>query len=215
MELRRLIVIKDTVHAEGGLPAVEPVTRVAACAVIVNPLAEQASDELEPLVTWGAELGERLVKECVAVLPHPPVAYGKAAIVGTDGDIEHAAALLHPRMGKPMRDAIGGGQAIIPSNVKIGAAGAPSTFRWPQGRCWSFDEIDTLSVTIGGAPRPDEIVVIVALSDGGRPRPRVAKSGAVRRPSRGEPLMGVRYSFSGAASPRPLATTSRSTSRTT
>jgi hypothetical protein len=166
MDLRRLVVVKDTVHAEGGLPAVEPVTRVAACAVIANPLAGQATDALEPLVEWGAELGERLVK-----------------IVGTDGDIEHAAALIHPRMGKPMRDAIGGGQALIPSNVKIGAAGAAIDI--PLGHkddMWSFNEIDTLTVRIGGAPRPNEIVVIVALSDGGRPRPRVAKSGAVPPP---------------------------------
>jgi hypothetical protein len=183
MELRRLIVIKETVHAEGGLPAVEPVTRVAACAVIANPLARAVSDELEPLVSWGADLGERLVKECVAHLPHPAVAYGKGAIVGTGGDIEHAAALIHPRMGKPMRDAIGGGQALIPSNVKIGAVSASIDI--PLGHkddAWSFNEIDTLTVTVGGAPRPDEIVVIVALSDGGRPRPRVAKSGAVPPP---------------------------------
>ena len=86
-------------------------------------------------------------------------------------------------MGKPMRDAIGGGQALIPSNVKIGAAGASIDI--PLGHkddMWSFNEIDTLTVTIGGAPRPNEIVVIVALSDGGRPRPRVAKSGAVPPP---------------------------------
>jgi hypothetical protein len=183
MDLRRLVVVKETIHAEGGLSAVEPVTRVAACAVIGNPLAGQATDQLDVLIPWGAELGERLVKECLAVLPHPAVAYGKAAIVGADGDIEHAAALLHPRMGKPMRDAIGGGQAIIPSNVKIGAAGASVDV--PLGHkddVWSFNEIDTLTVTVGGAPRPKEILVIVALSDGGRPRPRVAKSGAVPPP---------------------------------
>jgi Amino acid synthesis len=71
MDIRRLIVIKDTVHSEGGLPAVEPVTRVAACAVIGNPLADQASDQIDTLIPWGAELGERLVKECLAVLPVP------------------------------------------------------------------------------------------------------------------------------------------------
>ena len=185
MELRRLIVIKDTVHAEGGLPAVEPVTRVAACAVIVNPLAGQAADALEPLVALGRGTGRAPGRGMPSpLLPHPAVSYGKAAIVGTDGDIEHAAALLHPRMGKPMRDAIGGGQALIPSNVKIGAAGASIDI--PLGHkddMWSFNEIDTLTVTIGGAPRPNEIVVIVALSDGGRPRPRVAKSGAVPPPA--------------------------------
>jgi hypothetical protein len=183
MEIRRLVVFKDTINAEGGLPAVEPVTRVAACALIENPLAGQATDQLEALIPYGAELGEQLVKECLAVLPRPAVAYGKAAIVGVDGDIEHAAALLHPRMGKPMREAIGGGQAIIPSNVKIGAAGASIDI--PLGHkddVWSFNEIDTMTVMVSGAPRPKEILVIVALSDGGRPRPRVAKSGAVPPP---------------------------------
>ena len=180
MDIRRLVLVKDTIHAEGGLPAVQPVTRVAACAVIGNPLAGQATDELEVLLAFGAELGERLVKEALAALPGPPVAYGKAAIVGTDGEMEHAAAILHPRMGKPMRDAIGGGQAIIPSNIKVAAAGA--TIDLPLGHkddVWSFDEIDTMTLMVSGAPRPNEILVIVALSDGGRPRPRVAKSGVV------------------------------------
>ncbi len=183
MDIWRVVVVKDTIHAEGGLAAVEPVTRVAACAVIRNPLAGQATDQLDALIPLGAELGERLVKECLTALPHPAVAYGKAAIVGSNGDIEHAAALLHPRMGKPMRDAIGGGQAIIPSNVKIGAVGAAIDI--PLGHkddVWSFNEIDTFTVMVGGAPRPDEIVVIVALSDGGRPRPRVSKAGAVPPP---------------------------------
>jgi Amino acid synthesis len=186
MDILRLVVVKETVHAEGGLPAVEPVTRVAACAVIANPLAGQSTDQLDILVDCGAELGERLVRECLAVLPHRAVAYGKAAIVGVDGDIEHAAALLHPRMGKPMRDAIGGGQAIIPSNVKVAAAGTPIDV--PLGHkddSWSFDEIDTMTLMVSAAPRPREIVVIVALSDGGRPRPRVATSGSVPpRPAR-------------------------------
>jgi hypothetical protein len=184
MDIRRIFIVKDTVHAEGGLPAVRPVTRVAACAVIGNPLAGLATDNLEVLVPYGAELGERLVAECLAQLLRPAVAYGKAVVVGASGDIEHAAAILHPRMGKPMRDAIGGGLAIIPSNVKIGGPGTEIDV--PLGHkddVWSFDQIDTLSVMVGNAPRGDEIVVIVALSDGGRPRPRVTKSGAVPPPS--------------------------------
>lgn len=182
MDIRRLVIVKDTINFE-GLSAVEPVTRVAACAIIANPFAGQPTDDLDPLLPMGAELGERLVKECLAALPHAAVSYGKAAIVGTSGEMEHAAALLHPRMGKPMRDAIGGGQAIIPSNVKIGSAGASIDI--PLGHkddVWSFNEIDTLTVTIGGAPRPEEIVVICALTDGGRPRPRVAKTGIVPPP---------------------------------
>jgi hypothetical protein len=180
MDIRRLLVVRDSVHAEGGLPAIRPVTRVAACAVIANPLAGQSTDNLEVLIPFGAELGERLVKDCLAQLPNPAIAYGKAAIVGSSGDIEHAAAILHPRMGKPMREAIGGGLAIIPSNVKIGGPGTEIDV--PLGHkddVWSFDQIDTFTLMVPNAPRPDEIVVIVVLSDGGRPRPRVSKAGAV------------------------------------
>ena len=183
MEIRRLLVTKDTVYAEAGAKAARPVTRAVGIAVIANPNAGRQVQDLSPMFDLGAGLAELLMPQLVALLPGSAVAYGKGAIVGTDGDIEHAAALLHPRMGKPMRDAIGGGQALIPSNVKIGAAGASIDI--PFGHkddAWSFNEIDTLTVTIGGAPRPNEIVVIVALSDGGRPRPRVAKSGAVAPP---------------------------------
>jgi hypothetical protein len=183
MEVRRVWTCKDVVFAEGGLPALKPVTRVAACAVIANPAAGEALDDLSELVAFGAELGELLVKEAKSVLPGPAISYGKAAIVGTSGDIEHAAAILHPRMGKPMREAIGGGQAIIPSNVKIGALG--SVIDIPLGHkddVWSFDQIDTLSVMVPNAPRPDEIVVIVALADGGGPVRALRNRVRCRRP---------------------------------
>jgi hypothetical protein len=176
MDIRRLTLIKDVVYAEGGLPAIMPVTRIAACAVIANPLAGRAQEAVDALIALGAGLGELLVREAAALLPGPAVSYGKAGIVGTSGDIEHAAAILHPLMGKPMRAAIGGGQAIIPSNVKIGAVGC--SIDVPLGHkddVWSFDEIDTLTVMVPNAPRPDEIVVIVALADGGRPRPRARR----------------------------------------
>ena len=178
MELRRLVLFKDVIHIEGGLLAVTPVTRVAVCAIVTNPLAGRAVDDLSDLIPFGTELGELLVREALASLNKPVVSYGKAAIVGVAGDIEHGAAI------KPMRDAIGGGQALIPSNVKIGAAGA--SIDVPLGHkddAWSFDEIDTIGVTISGAPRPDEIVIIAALADGGRPRPRVSKAGAVPPPA--------------------------------
>ena len=185
MDIRRFVIVRDTINFEGGAAAVAPVTRVAACAVIANPLGGIVTDDLSVLIPFGAELGERLIKEATTALPGKVVSYGKGAIVGTSGDIEHAAAIIHPRMGKPMRDAIGGGQAIIPSNVKIGAAG--SSIDIPLGHkddVWSFDEIDTITISVPGAPRPDEIVVVAAVADGGRPRPRVSKAGAVPPASR-------------------------------
>ncbi|HET7849328.1 MAG TPA: amino acid synthesis family protein [Pseudolabrys sp.] len=185
MDIRRVLIIKDTIDFEGGLPAAGSVTRIAACAVIANPLAGAAMDDLTLLVPYGAELGEKLTREALGLLKRPVRSYGKGAIVGTSGDIEHAAAIIHPRMGKPMRDAIGGGQAIIPSNVKVAAAGA--SIDVPLGHkddVWSFDEIDTMTVMVPGAPRPDEIVVVVAVGDAGRPRPRVSKAGATPTISR-------------------------------
>jgi Amino acid synthesis len=179
MQIRRLLVVRDTIHTEGGLPALRAVTRVAACAVIRNPLAGGAHDDLSELIPFGEELGELLVREALAGLQHPPVCYGKAAIVGLDGDIEHAAAILHPRMGRPMREAVGGGKAIIPSNVKVAAAG--TSIDIPLGDrndVWLFDNIDTITISVPDAPRPAEVVVIAALSDGGRPRPRIDKNGA-------------------------------------
>src|ERR1700727_2714168 len=132
MDIRRIWLCKDVVFAEGGLPGLKPVTRIAACAVIANPAADQALGDLSELVGFRADLGARLVKEAQALLPGPAISYGKAAIVGTSGDIEHAAAILHPRMGKPMRDAIGGGQAIIPSKGKIGGGGVGIDFPFGQ-----------------------------------------------------------------------------------
>jgi hypothetical protein len=179
MDIRRLTVVRDTVNSEGGLAALEPVTRVAACAVIRNPLAASAREDLSELVPLGEELGRLLVREALGQLAKPPVAYGKAAIVGLDGDLEHAAAIIHPRMGRPMREAIGGGKAVIPSNVKVAAAGSSVDVPLSdRDDVWLFDHIDTITVSVPDAPKPSEIVVIVALSDGGRPRPRVNRNGA-------------------------------------
>ena len=85
MDVRRIWLCKDVVFAEGGLPALRPITRVAACAVIANPLADEGRDDLSELVTFGVELGALLVNEAKALLPAPAVSYGKAAIVGTSG----------------------------------------------------------------------------------------------------------------------------------
>ncbi len=160
MDVRRIMVIRDTIHSEGGLAALRPVTRVAACAVIGNPLAGRGLDDLSELVPLGEQLGALLVREALAGLAHPPAGYGKAAIVGVDGDLEHGAAIIHPRMGRPMREAIGGGAAVIPSNVKVAAAGtAVDVPLGDRNDPWLFDNIDTLTAAVPGAPRPAEIVV--------------------------------------------------------
>jgi hypothetical protein len=179
MELRKLLVQLERVHSEGGFAAPRPITRVAACAIVANPLAGRSEEDLEALMEMGAVLGGLLADEALSHLAAPVTSYGKAALVGANGEMEHGAAVIHPRMGRPVRERIGGGRALIPSNVKIGGPGCMIDV--PLGHrhdAWLFDYIDTLGLCVADAPRPDEIMVILALSDDGRPRPRVGKGGA-------------------------------------
>jgi hypothetical protein len=176
MDVRKTMTIKETIKADGAGKACDAITRVIALAVIRNPFAGRYVEDLSPLFDVGGRLGEQLMGEVVKMLAGPPVSYGKAAIVGVAGDLEHGAAMIHPKLGKPMRAAVGGGKALIPSNAKVAAAGAPIDL--PLGHkdeAWSFDHFDTMTVMIADAPRPDEIVLCMAVSDGPRPHPRVGK----------------------------------------
>lgn len=176
MQIRKTMLIRDRTETdEIGAPCTL-LTRVAALAVLRNPFAGVDQDDLTELFEYGALLGAQLAAEAVAALEGPCVTYGKAAIVGSHGAAEHGAALLHPQLGKPVRAAIGGGHALMPSNVKVGVIGAAIDL--PLGHKddpWSFDHIDTLTISVSDAPRPDEIIVCVGLSDGARIRARVGK----------------------------------------
>ncbi|MBT5435803.1 MAG: amino acid synthesis family protein [Rhodospirillaceae bacterium] len=174
MNVRKTVLIKETIEADGVGRPCDPITRVAALAVIANPFAGRFVEDLSPLFDIGGELGERLMTEAVTMLAGAPVSYGKAAIFGVAGDMEHGGAAIHPKLGKPMRSTVGGGKSLIPSNVKV--AGAGVAIDLPLGHkdeAWSFDHFDTMTVMIADAPRPDEIVVCMAVSDGARPHPRV------------------------------------------
>jgi hypothetical protein len=176
MEIRRLLVVKDVVYSEAGKTAPRPITRAIAMAVIANPFAGRHVQDLAPLVDAGAEIAELVMPQLVALLPNKAESYGKGAIVGVNGDLEHAAALCHPKMGKPMRAALGGGEALIPSTQKVAGPGA--SLDLPLGHKdnpWSFDHFETVSVSVADAPRPDEIVVVIGIADGGRVNPRVGK----------------------------------------
>lgn len=174
MEIRKTLLIKETIETDGVGESCAPITRVVAGAVIRNPFAGRFVEDLTPLFDAGGELGERLIGDAVSMLAGAPVSYGKAAIVGVAGDLEHGGAMIHPKLGKPMRAAVGGGKSLIPSNAKVAAAGTPIDL--PLGHkdeAWSFDHFDTMTVMVPDAPRPDEIVILMAVADGGRPHPRV------------------------------------------
>lgn len=174
MEIRKTLTIREVIEAGAlGRPC-NPITRVACLVVFKNPFAGRDVEDLSPLFDVGGQLGERLMGDAVALLGGAPVSYGKAAIVGVAGDLEHGGAVIHPKLGKPMRAAVGGGQSLIPSNAKVAAAGTPIDL--PLGHkdnAWSFDHFDTMTLMVADAPRPDEIVLCMAVADGPRPHPRV------------------------------------------
>lgn len=178
--LRKTLFIKEVITADATGMACKPVTRVAALAVIRNPLAGRFEQDLSALFAIGAELGAELAEQAVRQLGGAPISYGKAAIVGINGDMEHGGAVIHPKLGAPMRQAVGGGEAVIPSNVKLGGPG--TAIDLPLGHKdnpWSFDHFDTMTLMVPDAPLPDEIVMCLAYADGGRPLPRCG-SGPVR-----------------------------------
>lgn len=176
MDIRKIAVYSERLLAEAGAPAPVPITRVAVAGIVANPLAGRCEADLSALFDMGAELGAMLTREALAALPGQAVSYGKAAIVGVNGDIEHGHAMLHPKLGKAMRDPIGGGAALIPSTAKLAAAGAALDV--PLGHkddAWSFDHFDAMTICVADSPRPVEIMMVVAFADGGRVNARVGK----------------------------------------
>ena len=173
VQTRKIIFLRELITADLLGQPCATVTRVAAIAVFRNPLAGRHRDDLSELFEIGAELGQTLAQDAVAQLAKAPVSYGKAAIVGVNGDMEHGGAVIHPRLGAPMRGAAGGGAAVIPSNVKIGGPG--TSIDLPLGHKdnpWSFDHFDTMTLCVPDGPGPDEIAMVLAYADGGRPIPR-------------------------------------------
>ena len=124
-DIRKIVVTVEETHRESG-KSVSPVTRkAAAVAVIANPYAGKFVDDLTPLMDIGEELGTRKAVEALGIEGGKAESYGKAAIVGEGGELEHAAAILHPKLGKPVREVLSKGAALIPSAKKMGGIGTP------------------------------------------------------------------------------------------
>jgi hypothetical protein len=176
-KLRKLIVQVDEIRIEMGRPVDPPTRRAVALAVIANPYAGRYSETLDELIDIGAELGSLLGERCVAALGIAPAqaqSYGKAAIVGEGGELEHAAAILHPKLGAPLRKAVEKGAALVPSAKKIGGIGAAIDV--PLGHkdaAYVRSHFDAIEVRVPDAPRAGEIVVAVAVTASGRPLPRI------------------------------------------
>src|SRR3984957_19356543 len=164
LEIRKIVTIREVIFSELGHAPSRPVIRAIGLAVIHNPFAGKFVEDLRPLFEAGAMLGERLMPELVKMLDGPAISYGKGAIVGVQGEMEHGGACVHPMLGRPMRAAIGGGKAVISSNVKVAAPGA--ILDEPLGHkdeSWSFAHFDTVTVSIADSPRPYEILVAMVI----------------------------------------------------
>jgi len=174
VKIRKLLTVSEEILSDGGRETRRPLRKVAAVAVLENPFAGRFVDDLTALADAGEELGALLAKRATEALGAPAESYGKAAIVGEDGEYEHAAALLHPKLGAPLRAAVGGGKAIIPSAKKLGGPGAaidvPLHFK---DAAFVRTHYDAMEVRVPDAPRANEIVLVIAITDGGRPHPRI------------------------------------------
>lgn len=175
--IRKLIVQVDETRIEMGRTIEPPTRRAVAIAVIENPYAGRYVEQLDELMTIGEELGGLLGTRCVQALgiePGQAQSYGKAAIVGEAGELEHAAAVLHPKLGAPLRAAVEKGAALVPSAKKRGGTG--TAIDVPLGHkdaAFVRSHFDAIEARVGDAPRADEIVVAVAVTDSGRPLARV------------------------------------------
>ena len=175
--IRKLLTVIEETHREGAEAITPPTRKAAAIAVIANPFAGLHTEDLADLIAMGEMLGGLLGERAVRALgiaPGQAHSYGKAAIVGEDGELEHAAAILHPKLGAPLRAAVEKGAALVPSAKKRGGMGAAIDV--PLGHkdaAFVRSHFDAMEVRVSDAPRRDEIVVIVVVTDSGRPLPRI------------------------------------------
>lgn len=176
MEIRKIVTIVEDTLIDGEKKAAKPIRKAACIAVIKNPYAGKYEDDLTPLIDFSDEIGKVISERAVEALgtDRKPESYGKAAIVGEKGELEHAAALLHPKLGTPLRSAVGGGKSIIPSAKKMGKMG--DTIDIPvhfKDAAFVRSHFDAMTVSVSDSPRSDEILLAVAVTDGGRPNPRI------------------------------------------
>jgi hypothetical protein len=176
-KIRKIVTFVEETRVEMDRAVEPPTRRAAAVAVIENPFAGRYVDDLSLLIDVGEELGQLLAARAIAALgiAGPSAeSYGKAAAVGENGELEHAAAVLHPKLGAPVRKVLGKGAALIPSSKKRGGPGVALDV--PLGHkdaAFVRSHFDGMEVRIGDAPRANEIMVAVAVTDSGRPHPRI------------------------------------------
>lgn len=176
--IRRISTVVEELVSELGSPVATPVRRAAVAAVIANPWAgrgvlETLDDEVVGVAPAVAhQVTSRLIDALGGV--GRVRAFGKAAIVGTGGEIEHAAALIHtPYFGNLLRELTEGESIIVFSDDRADAGASLTVPMWHKMEAATRSHYQTIAVRVADAPRADEIVVVAAGSTGGRPNARI------------------------------------------
>lgn len=176
-DMRKLVVFAETIRSEGGRELAVPLKKCGVAAVFKNPFAGKFEEDLTILMEYGEYLGEFLSKTAVEAMAVPVAevhSFGKACLVGIAGEHEHAAAIMHPRLGAPMRKFLAAGKAVIPSAKKIAATGATLDIPlWHKDAKLVRSHYDAMTIRVPDAPHPDEIMACVAFTTGGRPHARI------------------------------------------
>lgn len=174
-KIRKVVTTIEEVRYEGFKELERPIKTVMVAAVIENPYAGRWQEDLSELSEYGEYLGGYFGKIAADILGCDKVeTYGKGCIVGENGELEHSSAMLHPKMGKPIRDAIGGGKSIIPSNEKVAGVGAGLDISLHyKDAAFVRTHYGSFEVKIPDAPKANEIVVANVYADGGRPHARI------------------------------------------
>lgn len=168
--------VEETYFSEMGAKVDgDPVRKFVVAAVVRNPYAGSVGENLDDAILPSEELGRIFGERVLAASEGFKIqSYGKACIVGMSGEYEHGNALLTSRFADPVRDAIGGGKAWVPSTGKRGAPGVAIDVPLAhKDALYVRSHYDTVTASFGDAPAPDEIVVIFAVATRGRPNARV------------------------------------------
>lgn len=177
MDVRKYVDLIEDIRTDNGKPVNPPARKGAAIAIIKNPFAGTFEEDLDLLTDIGDSLGEELSRRAMRSLqidPEKVESFGKGALVGLGGELEHAAALLHPKLGHAVRRVVGGGKTMMPSAKKMGVAGTELDVPVHcKEAALVRSHFDAMAVRVHDAPRNDEILVVVVLTDAGRPLARV------------------------------------------
>ena len=174
IQVRKRQLLVETVFHEGGPPPVVPLRMAAALAVVRNPYAGRYEPDLLPFMAELRTLGRELAEELVQVLGRERVqAYGKAAIVGVNGELEHGA-VWHEAGGWAMRAVLGDPKAIVPAAKAVASAGYRLMVPLHHTQAaYVRSHFNSMEVGVQDGPRPDEIVFGLVMADGGRVHSRL------------------------------------------